>query len=162
MQSVNDEFWVSPQTPTLVTPFAATAGVHATVPTVTFGHLTHTLSANTFWDVRVGRFVYLRDDDPSTGDATVPSWFDRVTGVSSGNPQQIGHLTLIRTTAKATLSHYQRGLFATDHEWKVGTQVERANTNNRKPSPAASVTSTTMANRFRRSPLLRRTAAGNS
>jgi len=125
MQSVNDEFWVSPQTPTLVTPFAATARVHATVPTVTFGHLTHTLSANTFWDVRVGRFVYLRDDDSSTGDVTVPSRFDRVTGVSSGNPQQIGHLTLIRTTAKATLSHYQRGLFAADHEWKVGTQVEK-------------------------------------
>jgi TonB dependent receptor-like, beta-barrel/Carboxypeptidase regulatory-like domain len=125
MQSFNDEFWVSPQTPTLVTPFEATARVHATVPTVTFGHLTHTLSPNTFWDVRVGRFVYLRDDDPSTGDPTVPSRFDRVTGVTSGNPPLIGHLTLIRTTAKATLSHYQRGLFAADHEWKIGTQVEK-------------------------------------
>ena len=27
---------------------------------MTFGHLTHTLSANTLWDVRVGRFVYTR------------------------------------------------------------------------------------------------------
>ncbi len=125
MQSFNDEFWVSPQTPTRVTPFAATARVHATVPTVTFGHLTHTLSSNTFWDVRLGRFVYLRDDDPSTGDPTVPSRFDRVTGVTGGNPPLIGHLTLIRTTAKATLSHYQRGLFAADHEWKIGTQVEK-------------------------------------
>jgi TonB dependent receptor len=34
-------------------------------------------------------------------------------------------LTLIRTTAKATLSHYQRGLLAADHEWKVGTQFEK-------------------------------------
>ncbi len=39
-------------------------------------------------------------------DFTTPNRFDRVTGVSSGNPPQIGSLTLIRTTAKATLSHY--------------------------------------------------------
>ena len=52
MQSFNDEFWVSPQTPTLITPFAATARAHATVTSVIFGHLTHTLSANSFWDVR--------------------------------------------------------------------------------------------------------------
>ena len=29
----------------------------ASVPAVTFGHLTHA-SANAVWDVRVGRFVY--------------------------------------------------------------------------------------------------------
>jgi hypothetical protein len=92
---------------------------------MTFGHLTHTLSANTLWDVRVGRFVFSRKDDPSTGDTTTPNRFDRFTGVNSGAPQQIGALTLIRTTAKATLTHYQRGLFGTDHEWKVGTQVEK-------------------------------------
>jgi hypothetical protein len=125
MQSFHDEFWVNPQIPTLVTPFAATTRPNTSVPTMTFGHLTHTLSANTVWDVRVGRFVYLQKDDPSTGDRTTPNRFDRVTGVSSGNPQQIGRLTLIRTTAKATLSHYQRGLFAADHEWKVGTQLEK-------------------------------------
>ena len=89
-----------------------------------FGHLTHTLSANTFWDVRVGRFVYLRDDDPSTGDATAPSRFDQVTRIQRQSAAD-RHLTLIRTTAKATLSHYQRGLFAADHEWKIGTQVEK-------------------------------------
>ena len=125
MQSFNDEFWVNPQIPTLVTPFEATQRLHASVPTMTFGHLTQTLSANTLWDVRVGRFVYSRKDDPSTGDPTTPSRFDRVTGVTSGAPPQIGGLTLIRTTAKATLSHYQPGLFAADHEWKVGTQIEK-------------------------------------
>ena len=49
----HDEFWVNPQVPTLVTPFAATLREHAHVPAMTFGHLTHTLSANTVWDVRV-------------------------------------------------------------------------------------------------------------
>jgi hypothetical protein len=62
---VNDEFWVSPQTPTLVTPFEATTRLHATVPTVTFGHLTHTLSANTFWDVRVGDSCFCETTIPA-------------------------------------------------------------------------------------------------
>ena len=125
LQSFNDEFWVNPQIPTLVTPFVATLRPHASVPTMTYGNLTQTLSANTLWDVRVGRFVYTRTDDPSTGDRTTPNRFDRVTGVSSGNVPQFGTTTLIRTTAKATLSHYQRGFFAVDHEWKVGTSLER-------------------------------------
>ena len=125
MQSFHDEFWVNPQIPTVVTPFAAATRQHASVPTITFGHLTHTPTANTFWDVRVGRFMYLRTDDPNTGDPTIPNRFDRLTGINSGNPQLIGNSTLIRTTAKATLSHYQRRLFSTDHEWKIGTQIEK-------------------------------------
>src|SRR5437773_2700380 len=36
--------WVSPQTPTRVTPFEATQRQNAWVPTVTFGQLTHTPS----------------------------------------------------------------------------------------------------------------------
>jgi TonB dependent receptor-like, beta-barrel/Carboxypeptidase regulatory-like domain/TonB-dependent Receptor Plug Domain len=124
-QSFNDEFWVNPQVPTLVTPFAATQRLHADVPAMTFSHLTHTLSANTLWDVRVGRFVFSRKDDPSSGNFTTPNRSDRVTGVNSGNPQVIGAVTLIRTTAKATLSHYQRGLLKANHEWKVGTQIEK-------------------------------------
>jgi hypothetical protein len=125
MQSVNDEFWVNPQSPTLVTPFEATQRLHASVPTMTFGHLTHTLSPDTVWDVRVGRFVYSRKDDPSTGDPTISNRLDRVTGIASGAPPQIGALTLIRTTVKATLSRYRTGLLAADHQWKVGTQIEK-------------------------------------
>ena len=68
VSSVNDEHWVNPQIPTFVTPFEATVRLHAHVPTMTFGNLTHTLSPNTFWDLRVGRFVFSQKDDPSTGD----------------------------------------------------------------------------------------------
>ena len=125
MQSYNQEFWVNPQAPTQVTPFDATVRPNASVPTVTFGNLTQALSNGTVWDVRIGRFDYSRRDDPNSGDPTRPNRFDRVTGVSSGNPPQIGGLTLARTTFKATLSHYQQGLFGADHEWKVGTQVEQ-------------------------------------
>src|SRR3989441_2629472 len=125
VQSFNDEFWVNPQIPTLVTPFAATQRLHAHVPAMTFSHLTHTLSANTLWEVRVGRFVYSRKDDPSTGSFTTPNRFDRFTGVNIDAPQQVGGLTLIRTNAKATLSHYQRKLFGTNQAWKMGTEIEK-------------------------------------
>ncbi|HZI51779.1 MAG TPA: TonB-dependent receptor, partial [Terriglobia bacterium] len=129
VQSFHDEFWVNPQIPTLVNPFDATQRQHAHVPQMTFGHLTHTLSSNTTWDVTVGRFVYSRKDDPSSGDWNIPNRFDRVTNVNSGAPQLIGELKLIRTTAKATISHYQRGLFGADHVWKLGTEIERGEHN---------------------------------
>jgi outer membrane receptor protein involved in Fe transport len=125
VQSLNDEHWLNPQVPTFVTPFEATQRLHAHVPTMTFGNLTHTLSANTVWDVRVGRFVFSQKNDPSTGDFLTPNRFDRVTGVSSGNPPEIGEVTLIRSTVKATLTHYQREWLAADHQWKIGTQVEK-------------------------------------
>ena len=125
VQSVHDEFWVNPEQPTFVKPFEATLRLHASVPAITFGHLTHTSSAKTVWDVRVGRFVYAREDDPSTGNRTTPSRFDRATNVFSGAPQTFGGLTLIRTTAKATLNHYRPSLLGADHQWKIGGQIEK-------------------------------------
>jgi hypothetical protein len=92
---------------------------------VTFGHLTHT-SANTVWDVRVGRFDYSQETSPSTGNRTTPNRTDLVTGVWSGAPQQVGTINQIRSTAKATISRYQPGLWGADHEWKMGGQFDRA------------------------------------
>ena len=97
----------------------------ATVPAITFGHLTHTLSSNTVWDVRVGRFVYSQDNALSNGDSTIPSRRDTVTGITSGAPPQFGRIEISRTTAKATLTHYRPGFLAADHEWKIGGQIER-------------------------------------
>jgi hypothetical protein len=125
LQSFHDEFWVNPEQPTIAKPFPTTLRSHATVPAMTFGDLTHTMSANTLWEVRVGRFVYSRDDDPSTGIRTTVSRMDSATGVFSGAPPSFGSLTLHRTTAKATLNHYQPAFFGADHQWKVGAQVER-------------------------------------
>ena len=92
VQSFHDEFWVNPELPTLVKPFEATQRRHASVPAMTFGHLTHTLSSNTVWDVRVGRFVYHATTTRAPAIVTTPSRFDRVTGVSSGAPQTFGGL----------------------------------------------------------------------
>ncbi len=125
VSSINDEHWVNPQIPTFVTPYEATVRLHAHVPTMTFGNLTHTLSPNTFWDLRVGRFVFSQKNDPSTGDFGIANRFDRVTGVSSGAPAEIGEVTLIRNTVKATLTHFQPQWLGGDHQWKVGTQIEK-------------------------------------
>ena len=125
VQSVHDELWVSPEQPTIAKPFATTLRMHASVPAITFGNLTHTLSANTVWDVRVGRFVYTRHDDPSTGDRTTPGHTDSVTGIASGAPQTFGAAKIFRTTAKATISHYRPGFWGADHQWKMGGQFER-------------------------------------
>ena len=125
IQSFHNEFWVNPELATFVKPFEATQRRHASVPAMTFGHLTHTLTSNTVWDVRVGRFVYDRKDDPSTGSVTTPSRFDEVTGVFSGAPQTFGGLTLIRTTAKGTLNHFRAGLLGADHQWRIGGQFEK-------------------------------------
>jgi hypothetical protein len=125
LQSFHNEFWVNPELATFVKPFEATQRRHASVPAITFGHLTHTLSSNTVWDVRVGRFVFTRKDDPSTGSVTTPSRFDRLTNIFSGAPQTFGGLTLMRTTTKATLNHYQPALFGADHQWRIGGQFEK-------------------------------------
>jgi hypothetical protein len=130
--SLHNEFWVNPEQPTLARPFAATLRTHASVPAMTFGHLTHTSSANTLWDLRVGRFVYSKDDDPSTGDRTTPARLDNGTNLLSGAPQAFGALRLVRTTAKATVTQYRAGLWGVDHEWKLGAQFERGE--HRSPS----------------------------
>ena len=125
VQSFHQEFWVKGEQPTVAKPFEATLRGHASVPAMTFGHLTHTWSSNTLWDVRVGRFVYDNDDDPSTGNRTTPSRSERGTSVIRGAPQSFGGVTILRTTAKATVSHYRSGLAGADHQWKMGGQLER-------------------------------------
>lgn len=125
LQSYHAEFWVNPELASFVKPFEATQRRHASVPAMTFGHLTHTVSPNTVWDLRVGRFVFDRSDDPSTGSVTTPSRFDRTTGVFSDAPQTFGRLILKRTTAKGTVTHFRPRWFGAAHEWKLGGQLEK-------------------------------------
>jgi TonB-dependent receptor-like protein/carboxypeptidase family protein len=125
MQSFHGEFWVNPTPPTLVTPFETTTRFHASVPSMTLGHLTHTLSSNTVWDVRVGKFAFRQKNDPSTGDRTMPNRIDQITNVQSGNVQQMGTLDLDRVNAKAVLNRYQPDWAGGDHQLRVGTEVER-------------------------------------
>ena len=124
MQSVHYENGTTPDRPTIVTPLEAIPRPHVTVPAITFGNLTHTMSANTVWDVRVGRFVYSRTES-LFGDNMTPSRFDRVTGVTRGAPPRIGSVTIERTTAKGMLTHYRPAFLGGEHQVKVGGQFER-------------------------------------
>jgi TonB dependent receptor-like, beta-barrel len=83
------------------------------------------MSSNTVWDVRVGRFDFNRDDDPSTGSLTTPNRTARGTNVQSGAPQTFGALILKRTTVKGTLNHYQPRLLGANHQWRLGGQLEK-------------------------------------
>jgi carboxypeptidase family protein len=125
MNSFHQELWVNPQPPTFVMPFVATLRQHASVPAITFGQLTHTLSSNTVWDVRVGQFTYDQKNDPNSGDRTTPNRSDFATNVQSGNAAEIGGLWLHRVTTKAVLNHYKPAWFGGDHQIRVGTQFER-------------------------------------
>jgi hypothetical protein len=124
VQSIHDEFWVNPEVPTSVKPFQATQYQHASVPAMTFGHLSHS-SANTVWDVRAGRVVFSQETSPSAGSRGAPSRFDTGTGVTTGAPQQVGSATQIRSTAKATLGIYRPGIAGVDQEWKMGGQIDK-------------------------------------
>jgi len=125
LSSFHDEEWVNPERPTLITPFDTTLRFSASVPTTTFAHITHTPSSNTLWDARVGRFVSAQENVPNIGNVTTANHVDRLTNIASGGASSFGDLTLIRTTAKATMTHYQPRVLGADHEWKVGGQAEK-------------------------------------
>ena len=125
MQSFHQEKWVNPTAATLAAPFVTTQRVNASVPNMTFAHVTHVVSNRTVWEARVGRFLLEQNADPSSGDRTTPARTDQFTGISSGNASQITTLHLDRVTAKFVLHRYQPGWLGTDHEFKVGTQLER-------------------------------------
>ena len=125
VQSVHGEFWSNPETPSATKPRDATQQLDASVPAMNLGHLTHTVSSSTVWDVRVGRFNFTQDTSPTSGDPTIPNRIDQPENVWSGGPQLIGKVQQVRTTVKGTLTHYRSGLFGADHEWRIGAQVDR-------------------------------------
>src|SRR5262249_54014017 len=124
MSSFHDEFWTTPQRPTLAQPFAATVIMSGTRPTSTFGQLTDTLTNNTLMDVRVSRFLAPSTNEPASGNRTIANHVDMATGIQSGGPQGFGAGKLERTTVAASLSKYGAFL-GVDHEMKVGAQIEK-------------------------------------
>jgi hypothetical protein len=125
VQSFNEEFLFNPQVPTSTRPIAATQFVNGSVPAMNFGHLTHTPSANTVWDVRVGRLFFSSKLFPPSGDWTIPNRVDQPGNRWRDAPQQVGQVKHSRTTAKVTLTHYWPRRFGADHEWRTGAQLDQ-------------------------------------
>ena len=130
-QSFHDEFWSNPETPSATKPREATQRLDASVPAINFGHLIHTASPNTVWDVRVGRFRFTQDTSPTSGDPTIANRIDQPENIWSGGPQQIGQVRQVRTTVKATVSHYRAAGSAgiTNGGWarkSIGASIARS------------------------------------
>ena len=124
-QSIHHEFWSNPETPSATKPRSATQRLDASVPAINFGHLIHTASPNTVWDVRAGWFRFTQDTSPTSGDPTIAFRLEQPDNIWSGGPQQIGQVRQVRATVKATLSHYRAAWLGGDHEWRMGGQVDR-------------------------------------
>ncbi len=125
VQSIHHEFWSNPETPSATKPRSATQRLDATVPAINFGHLTHTASPNTVWDVRAGWFRFTQDTSPTSGDPTIPHRVEQPDNIWSGGPQQIGQVRQVRATVKATLSHYRATWLGGDHDWRLGGHIDR-------------------------------------
>jgi TonB dependent receptor/Carboxypeptidase regulatory-like domain len=137
-QSAQAEFWVSSAAPTFVLPHEATLRSHATVPSATLGQFTQTLSNSTVLDARVGRFTFAQENDPSSWDTSIASHRDRTSNVRRDAPDDFGGLNLARTTGKVSLTHLRPGWAGVDHEFRIGTQIERGS----HSSPAVIATGT--------------------
>ena len=55
----------------------------------------------------MGPFRFTHDTSPTSGDPTIPNRIDSP-NIWSGGPLQIGRFQQLRTTVKATVSHYER------------------------------------------------------
>ena len=121
---------------------------------MTFGDLTQTLSSNTVWDVRVRalRLRPIRRPEHRRPDDAEP--------VRSGDGRHqrcaaavsAGWRSSARRSRRRSVT-IQPALFGADHEWKVGTQVERGeHYGPDRHSWRRQVSSTTTGSRFKRSP----------
>ena len=123
--SLHQEISSVPERPTQVTPIEALARPHLNAPAATLAHVSHTPTANTQWEARVSLFDFSRTEEPSTGDRTMASRFDRETRITRGAPPVLGSLNISRLSAKAVLNHYRAGFLRANHHWKAGVQLER-------------------------------------
>jgi hypothetical protein len=124
MHSFHDEFWVSPERPTLSKPFDTTVRTSGSRPTSTLAQLSYVVSNKTLVDAQVSRFVGPQESLPSSGDRTTPNHVEQTTGLWSGGPQSFGDFKIARTAIKGSLSHYISNVLSTDHEIKAGFQYE--------------------------------------
>ena len=146
-QSFHDEFGLNPDRPTIVTPFEAISRRHVSVPAMTFGHLTHTASTNTVWDVRVGRFVYSQDDESPTGDLDDREPVRPCDGVTSGGPPRMGSRDDHAHDGQGDSQPLPAGPVGRRSPVEGRGQVERGEHEPSAPFRPACGTSTTTANR---------------
>ncbi len=123
MQSLHQERWDNRELPTSTKMVEATQRIRASASAITLGHLIR-VSANRVWDLRVGRLAYSQETTRAQEDATGPGVLNLSTRLMTGAPAQTGEIEQRRWTVKTTFGQFTQGLIGSDHDWKVGAQVE--------------------------------------
>ena len=121
MHTYHDDIWVIPATPSLTEPFESIATWSGKNPSVTFGRITHVLSANTFYEVGVSGFYSPRDLSESNSPG-VPRRNDIDNGFASGGYGWYDIFKQARTEVKAKVSHFASDWMGADHDFKFGVQ----------------------------------------
>ena len=115
----HNDYWVIPSTPSVSRPFDTIWGWRGQNPTITFGNITHVLSQNTFYDVRVSGF-YSPNDPSDPNNPGVSRRTDEGTGIASGGAPATYFFTQSRTAVNFKLSHYASDWIGADHDFKFG------------------------------------------
>ena len=122
MHTYHDDYWVIPQTPSVSAPFESILTFSGRNPSVTFGNITHILSPNTLYDVRVSGFYSPNDSAEPNGNFGQSRREDVGTGEISGGPPFSGGFRQARTAVHGKLSHYASDFIGADHDFKFGVQ----------------------------------------
>lgn len=119
MHTYHDDIWVIPSTPSVSRPFSTIATFSGKNPSVTFGRITHILSAETFYEVGVSGFYSPRDLSESNNPG-VPGIADIDNGIRYGGYPWYDIFKQARTDVKAKVSHYASDWLGADHDFKFG------------------------------------------
>lgn len=122
MHTYHDDYWVIPQTPSPTSPFESILTFGGRNPSITFGDITHVVSPNTFYDVRVSGFYSPNDYARPNGNFGQSRREDTATGQITGGPPFSGGFRQARTAVHGKLSHYASDFIGADHDFKFGVQ----------------------------------------
>ena len=121
MHTYHNDWWVIPSTPSVSRPFEAAWTFSGNNPSLTFGRITHILSANTFYEVGVSGFYSPRDVSRPNNPG-VPRRNDVDNGIASGGASSFDIFKQARTDVKAKISHFATDWIGADHDFKFGVQ----------------------------------------
>ena len=122
IHSVQAERWVNPEQPTYTKKISSTQEQRASSPAMTLAHLTHSASANTVWDVRVGQLRFSQESSPTSGDRLAANRSDLETQITTGGPQQIGgvdQILYVRKGDRQPLPDWTAGQRSRVENWRV-------------------------------------------
>jgi outer membrane receptor protein involved in Fe transport len=122
--SFHDDIWSFPDTPSAAFPLETLVRAEGHTPAVSFVSLSHVLSENTLWDLRISGSFLHRDSMPNSGREKA-FHYDLATGQASGGSYGFGSFDRRRIDIAGALTHYAQDFLEADHDFKFGVQFVR-------------------------------------